>query len=137
MTLTIEEGLVYHLAHAAGVTALVGTRVYGNRIPPKATLPCVVVTRISTTRVLTHDTSGGAGTASPRFQVDAWGDLDATVKGITDAVRGALNGYKGTMGSGSTVNVQAAWVDEEHPEYNPETNLWRSQSDYIIWHEEG
>jgi hypothetical protein len=135
-TITIEEGLVYYLSHTAGITALVSTRVYGNRIPQGATLPCIVITRISTPRILTHDTVGSAGTASPRFQIDAWGDLDGTVKPITDAVRAALNGFKGAMGSGNTVNVQVAYVDEERPQYDGETNLWRSQSDYIIWHEE-
>ena len=135
-TITIEEGLVYHLGHAAGVTALVSTRVYGSRIPQGATLPCITVSRISTPRTITHDTSGSAGTAHARMQIDAWGELEATVKGITDAVRAALNGYRGTMGSGNTVTVQAAWVDDEQREFDPETGLWRSQSDFIIWHEE-
>jgi hypothetical protein len=34
------------------------------------------------------------------------------------------------------VTVQAAWVDAETPEYDPEVKLYRSRSDYIIWHEE-
>lgn len=136
MTITIEEGLVYHLKNTAGVSALVSTRVYGNRIPQGATLPCLTVTRISTPRVITHDTSGSAGTAHPRFQIDAWGELNGTVKSIADAVRAALNGFKGTMGVTNTVTVQAAWIDDEKPDFDPETNLWRSQSDYVIWHEE-
>ena len=49
-TLTIEEGLEYYLTHYAGLTALISTRTYLNRIPQKATIPCLTFQRISTPR---------------------------------------------------------------------------------------
>jgi hypothetical protein len=136
-TLTIEEGLIYKLLNTAGVSNLVGTRVYGLRIPQGATMPCVVITRVSTPRLITHDTSGSTGTAHPRIQIDAWGSLQATVKPITDAIRAALNGYSGTITSGAnSVIVQAAYVDGETIEYDAEIELYRSRSEYIVWHQE-
>lgn len=96
-TLTIEAGLVYKLQNTGGITTLIGTRTYLERIPQGATLPCLTYQRISTPRLLTHDTSGGAGTAHPRFQFDAWAATYSSAKAITDALRAALNGFKGTI----------------------------------------
>lgn len=134
-TLSIEAGLVYKLTNTAGVTALVSTRVYLERIPQGATLPCITYQRIDTPRVTTHDTSGSAGTAYPRFQFDAWATTYASARAITDAVRAALNGYRGTITSGAdTVTVQAALVDGETSQPDLEAGLARIRSEYVIWH---
>jgi hypothetical protein len=137
-TLTIEEGIGYYLTTYAGLVALVSTRTYNKRIPQEATLPCVTYYRISTPRVQTHDTSGMTGTAYPRFQFDAWAATYGSAKAITDQLRTALNGYKGTVTSGAdSVVIQASLVDDER--YDPDLNagLERISSDYIIWHLEG
>lgn len=136
--ITIEEGLVYHLKNTAAITALVGQRVYPLRIAQGSAMPCIVVSRVSTQRILTHDTTGASGTAHPRFQFDAWASTYAAAKAITDALRGVLNGYAGAMGdpTGSPVTVQGAYVDAEEPEYSEDIGLYRSRSDYIIWHTE-
>jgi hypothetical protein len=134
-TLTIEAGLVYKLTTTAGLTALISTRVYLERIPQGATLPCLTYQRISTPRVLAHDTSGSAGTASPRFQFDAWATTYASAKAITDALRAALSGFKGTITSGAdTVVVQAALVDGETSQPDLEAGLARVRSEFVIWH---
>jgi hypothetical protein len=134
-TLTIEAGLVYKLTTTAGITTLISTRVYLERIPQGATLPCLTYQRISTPRILTHDTSGSAGTAHPRFQFDAWAATYSSAKAIADALRAALNGFKGTITSGvDSVVVQAALIDGESSEPDPEAGLARIRSDYIIYH---
>jgi hypothetical protein len=134
-TLTIEAGLVYKLTTTAGLTALISTRVYLERIPQGATLPCLTYQRISTPRVLAHDTSGSAGTASPRFQFDAWATTYASAKSITDALRAALNGFRGTITSGAdSVVVQAALVDAETSLPDLEAGLARVRSEFVIWH---
>lgn len=136
--ITIEEGLVYKLQNTAGITALVSTRTYNTRIPEGATLPCITIQRISTPRVHTHDSSGLTGTAHPRFQVDAWATTQASAKAINDAIIAVLNGFRGTFGTGaSTVTVQGALVDSEDIEYVPDVNIYRSRTDWIIWHLEG
>lgn len=136
-TLTIEEGLIYKLLNTAGVSSLVGTRVYGRVLPQSASLPCITITRISTPRLHSHDTSGSAGTANPRIQIDAHATTYKAAKQITDAVRAAMNGFRGTITNGAdSVVVQAALVDNELPDYDGETEIYRSQSDYIIWHVE-
>lgn len=136
--ITIEEGLVYHLKANAGIVTLVSDRVFPNKLPQTITLPAITLQRISTPRVLTHDTSGLTGTAHPRIQFDAWGATYASCKAVTDAIRAAINGYKGTMGAGATaVTVQGALIDDERYDNSPDTGMHRIMSDYIIWHLEG
>lgn len=134
----LEEALLSYLTGYAGLTALISDRVYFMRIPQGATLPCVTFQRISTQRETTMQSSGATGDlARPRFQFDVWGTTAAAVKPITDQIRAALNGKTGTIGSGAYVlTIRAALVDNEDDEYNPEVNLYRSRSEYVIWHEE-
>jgi len=133
--ITIEEGLYYFLKNNAGVSNLVAARIYPNKLPQTATLPAITYQRISTPRVHTHDTSGAVGTAHPRFQFDAWGTTYSSCQAVSDAIRAALNGYKGTMGAGGTaVTVQGALVDDERYDNSPDTGMQRIMSDYLIWH---
>lgn len=132
--ITIEEGLAYFLKNTAGITALVSTRIFPNKLPQTTTLPAITFQRISTPRVHTHDTSGAGGTAHPRIQIDVWGETYESCKDVTDAIRTALNGYKGTMGAVDPVTVQGALIDEERYDNSPDTGMQRIMSDYIVWH---
>lgn len=97
--MTLDEALIAHLQVTAGITALVSTRIYSFVIPQGATLPCIVIQRIDTPRLLTHDSSGATGDlASPRFQLDAWATTYASAKAIADAIRAELNGKTGSIG---------------------------------------
>lgn len=130
----LDEGIIAYLSAQASITALVSTRVYSFLIPQNATLPLIVVQRISTPRILTMQSSGATGDlAYPRFQFDAWATTYASSKAITDAIRAALHGHTGSTGG---VTIRAALASDEVPEYDPETRLYRGRSDYIIWHEE-
>lgn len=135
--ITIDDGLIAFLNATAGVTNLVSTRIYKNKLPQTTTMPAITVQRISTPRVHTHDTSGATGTAYPRFQIDAWGASYTSCKTVTDAIRTALNGYKGTMGSVNPVTVQSALIQDETFDDSPDTGLMRIISDYVVWHLEG
>lgn len=131
---TLEEGLTTFLLATAGVTNLVSTRVHGMRIAQGSTFPCITVQRIDTPRIVTHDMIGSSGIlAHPRFQIDAWGVSEASVKAVIDAVRTALNGKTGSLGS---VSIRAAIIDGEASEYMPDMQLYRTRSSYIIWQEE-
>jgi len=133
-----EESILAHLKAQSGITALVSTRVYGMLIPQNATLPCIVVTKISTPRIVTHQTSGATGDLiSPRYQFDAWAETHSSAKAITEALRGVMNGKTGTVGSGgTTTTIRAAIANEEAPTWEAEAELYRSRSEYIIWMEE-
>jgi hypothetical protein len=129
----LEEGLYTYLTTYAGLVSLISTRVYIQAMPQGVTLPCMTFQRVSTPRSHTHDT-GGAGNdlASPRFQFDAWATTQKSAKAIADQIRAALNGKKGTIATG--VSINAALVNDEVPSYESDTKLFRVRSDYVIWH---
>ena len=132
--ITIEEGLAAFLVANAAVNAIVAGRVYPNKLPQTVTLPALTYQRIDTPRVHSHDTSGATGTAHPRIQFDCWAASYANAKGLADALRGALNGYKGTMGSVNPVTVQSALQEDERFDDFADAGIVRISCDFIIWH---
>lgn len=131
---TLEEGLVAFLIADADIHAVVEDRIYPMMIPQGAVIPCLTYQRISTPRIVTHDSSGATGDLiSPRFQFDAWSETQKEAKAITDALRKVLHGKTGAMGG---VTIGAALADAEEPGYDPASELFRGRSDYIIWYEE-
>ena len=128
---SIEESIYYKLVNDTGVKALVVKRVYPIRLPQNVTLPCITYQRISTPRLHTHDKAGG--TAYPRFQITIWDDNPKDVKTLSDAVRTCLDGWSGTVES---VKVQSSLSDDENSDYDPESQIYWTNLDFIIWHEE-
>jgi len=136
----LEEGIYAFLVADVAIHAVVEDRIYEFRIPQKALVggasyyPCITYQRISTPRIVTHDSSGATGDlTNPRFQFDAWGVTGKSVKAIADVLRSVLHGKTGAMGG---VTIRAALADNEAPEIDPESELYRSRSDYFIWQEE-
>ena len=130
----LEEGIAAFLIADATIGAVVDNRIYPLMIPQGAILPCLTYQRISTPRIVTHQSSGATGDlTNPRFQFDAWGVTQKEVKAISDALRAVLHGKRGAMGG---VTIRAAIAENEEPEFDPDSELYRSRSDYIIWQEE-
>ncbi|OGO12734.1 MAG: hypothetical protein A2Y53_04885 [Chloroflexi bacterium RBG_16_47_49] len=130
----LEEGIAAYLLAYAALTAKVGNRIYPIKFPQTTTMPCVVYTRIDTPRELTHDSSGATGDlAHPRLQFEAWAETYDAGKDIVDILRAALNGKVGDVGG---VTVRAALVNDEAVEYSADFELYRFNSDYIIWQQE-
>ena len=131
----LEEGIAAFLIADATIGAVVDNRIYPLMIPQGATLPCLTYQRISTPRIVTHQSSGATGDlTNPRFQFDAWGVTQKEVKAISDALRAVLHGKRGVLAGG--VTIRAAIAENEEPEFDPDSELYRSRSDYIIWIEE-
>jgi len=130
----LEEGIAAFLIADVDIHAVVEDRIYPMKMPQNVTLPCLTYQRISTPRIVTHDSSGATGDlTSPRFQFDAWAETQKAAKAISDVLRGVLHGKTGAMGG---VTIRAALADNEAPEFDPDSELYRSRSDYIIWIEE-
>ena len=134
----LEEALASYLINDDGLKALIDGRVYPLRIPQGATIPCLTYQRISTPRISTHDSSGSSGDLiSPRFQFDVWAETLASTKTIMDTLRAALNGKSGTIGEDpNDLVIGSALAENEQPDYDPDIQLYRGRSDYIIWIQE-
>ena len=128
----IEEGFVTYLTNHPALSALISGRIYpSGRVPDKATLPAVVYQRISAARVYSH--SGASGLANPRFQYDC---LAATYDGavaVGNVLIGACSGFHGSMGQ---VRVDAAFVDNDMDDYEPDSKIYTRRVDVRFWHAE-
>ena len=135
---TLEQGLISYLTGYASLSSLNSARVYCITMPQSVIYPCVTFQRISTPRIHTHDTSGASGDlATPRIQFDVWAATFASAKAITDVLRAALNGKKGSIGTAPyAVTIQASLVDTEDATFDINNEMFRSRSDYMIAHAE-
>lgn len=128
--MTLDEAVYTRLTTHAGVSALVATRVYPVVLPQAPTFPALTYQLISEIRP-SH--IGGPGhLPGALYQVTAWGTTLLSVRAVLDAVRGALDGYQGTVG---TVVIQASILEEQRddPGYQPEVGIYGASADYRIW----
>jgi hypothetical protein len=122
------------LLDIAGVTALVGQRVYCGSRPQAGALPDIVINRISGAPIYTDD--GESGLASARIGIDCWGPTYGSAKLSARAVIAALSAF---VGEQSGVVFQNTLLDAGRdfregggnaPEY-----LFRTNLDFIVWFE--
>ncbi len=93
----IEQSILNKLLAAAGVTALVGQRVYYiGRIPENVTLPFITLQTIDDIPVHSHD--GYSGMRKARIQINSFDDSYSGAHALAGAVFTALDGFIGTAG---------------------------------------
>jgi len=111
--MSIEQAIYQEMADDNTVSDLVSTRIYRQgRTPTSATLPRITYGKVDNVHVR-HQTAG-SGLATSRFQVDCWADTPAEASTLYDAVRKALDNFRGTMGSGSyTATVKSSVLDND------------------------
>ena len=110
----IEQALLAKFQATAGITALVGTSTnariyYAGRVPQNAICPYIVIQEISALRLHSHN--GSSGLVTSRIQISCFDDSYIDVKTLANAVRTAINGFKGLL---STIYVGACIYDNEY-----------------------
>lgn len=135
--MSIEADLRTFLLADAGVAAIVASGgVYSAPAPQDAKMPFVLYQKLTGERV--RSLCGPSGLAFPSYQLDCWSDDPqlggsyAQVKALAQAVRKALDGYKGRW---SGLSVWISLLDERD---SPEdlTRALHVTQDYRIWHQE-
>ena len=128
--MSIEAGLFAHLSAAAGVTALVGTRIYPNfQAAADTAKPYVTMQRVGQTPV--NDLDGEDALQNPRVQIDCWGTTALSARAVADAVRAALVGQHAAMGAVPRVSVRRL---AEFSTFDTVAQLHGVSTDYSIWH---
>jgi len=128
----IEEALITRLTGFAGLSSLVGGRIYAHLMPQDPTYPTIVYTRISAQRVSAMGSD--ANLVHSRFQLDAWSNVAKDARDVTEQVRQALERWRGT--SGSTV-IQDSFIDNQQdspPELVSNVALYRTITEVMIHH---
>lgn len=135
--MSIMTALASHLLNHAGLSALVGNRVYPLQIPASTSatpnqMPLVVYKLLDEPEITTHDNQP---IYQARVQITAWGGSYKSAHAVTDQVYAALKGYKGHMGDQS-VNVGGCFRKLKRDDSAPEVELFRVIQEFVInWKE--
>lgn len=127
----LEEGVVVRLMATAPLTALIGARLYPQTIPEEAPRPAAAFQRISGTYDTAHDGPTGWGRA--RLQFTAQADIYLEAKAVAAAIRAALHGFRGTMG---TVTVHGAFATNDLDGFNEATDRETVRLDVLFYYKE-
>jgi hypothetical protein len=117
----IETAIFSYLQTRTGLTALVGTRIYKNRIPEGAPVPHVHYQRLAAIREPTL--TGPLGGCSAHYDFNIFAKSAASMDAIRIQLRKALNGYSGTS---SDVIIQSVWVNNDWDQYDEAAALYRA-----------
>lgn len=135
------SGILYTLLAAnATVTGLVGSdtgggfKIYPLTNPQQAKRPFVRITEIA---VEPSDTKTGASTLDAiRAQIDSYADSMLTAQQIDEAVRGAIDRYRGSVTvsgtGGATYFVDGIRFENRNWTMEKEKDIFRISSDYQV-----
>ena len=127
--MSVQTDLVTFLLADAGISALVGTRIYpGGQLPQNPTLPAITYKLISGNWIQTA--TGAAGLAGPRMQIDCWAETYAGADALFELVRLRING-KGDGG-----NIQGMFLEGNRDVSDPVLGVRGRSADAFVWHEE-
>lgn len=131
----LEVALFSRLSTFAGLTALVGTRVYPAPLPQSAVLPAVTFRKIDGPRVSAMGSD--TGLTHPRYQIDCFAETTTGKTALLGAldlaaqVRAALQRFRGTVAG---VVIQDCFIaDERDIERDPLTAVRGRSLDLIVW----
>lgn len=133
----IETALYSRLTGDAGVFAIIGARMFPHRVPQQSNqFPCIVYDRTSGEHI--RSLAGSSGAAWPRYQLQCWALSYSEAKALGEAVRSALDGFSGTVG---TVVINSCLLEDdsdtvEIPPGKDEQRRWAVEQVYKIWHVE-
>jgi len=120
----MEADLIAHLLADAGVSALVGTRIYPSLASQNAAAPYVVLRRVST--VGKRGTGGPAGLDRARIQIESYADTYGEAKSLAVAIRTALDGT-------AITNIRLSQFETEHDDFDEAAELHRTISEFFTW----
>lgn len=92
-----RAGMYSYLSADAGLTAAVGGRIYPTLAPSTAPLPYVVYQRIDEEE--SGHLGGLSGLSRATYQFNIWGRTEQHVETVLQALKLALDRYRGLMGS--------------------------------------
>jgi len=111
--MSLLTDLQARLVADSGISAIT-TRIRLSRSEQSDALPRVVVHKISSQHE--HHMLAATGKATARVQIDCYANSPVSADALAEAVRQALDGFRGTMNSG--VFVSMCHLDNERTTYD-------------------
>lgn len=132
----VIQALYDKMVLVAGITTLVGTRIYLTEAPQNVATPYLVYKTVTPLR--DRHLEGRSNLVRSRIQMDAYDTMIAnagqlSVVDIANAVRAGIDGFRGTV---SGVDFLSVAVDGDQDLTEPGTRMARRSFDVIIWHDE-
>jgi Protein of unknown function (DUF3168) len=109
-----EAGLYRLMKNDAGISALVGGRIWGGRAPKTVTdssYPLIVWTIVSTVDL--YSIQGASGYRTKRVQIDSYARTYIDSVKVSDAVRALLQNFRGTLPDGTFVESSVLITDQD------------------------
>lgn len=122
----VESDLYARLTGFAGLSALIGARVYPGSLPQGTTLPAIAYRRVSTTK--TPLMGADAINIRSRFQFDVWATEYRDLRPVAEALKAALTRYRGA----SSVTIEDCYLLGEVEFTEPETLLEHAAIDFEV-----
>ena len=129
--MAFEADFVTHCKANAGIAGLIGGRLYPLRVPQDVNLPSAAYQVISAPRDHAH--TGAGGLVHMRMQITCQAKDYGAAKGLSEAFRACLDGYKGTMGSTS---VDSCLMVNESDAWGTSLSMPVKRIDFMIWYHE-
>jgi hypothetical protein len=131
--MSLLSALTSHLLNHAGLSALISTRLYPEKLPASTsetpnTMPLATYQLNDEPVSTTHD---GKLLYRTRVQVDAWGGSYKSAHVVAHQVFTALQGYSGHMGD-QTVSVGGIFRQAKRDQGDENVGLFCVSQDFII-----
>jgi hypothetical protein len=128
---TVEELAFTRCTTHAGLSALISTRCYPDRVPEDPTYPLVRYTRISTATFGLRQMARNSNTplARVRVQFDAFGETGDDARGVAEQLFAAWDGYQSSGGGG---DIGYAFQDNRASLRDDALNAYRQIVDVIM-----
>lgn len=128
----IQELIYTRLSGFAGLSALVGNRIYPKNLPQDAVRPAIVYQLIAQETPQPQQVVGATDLIRARYQFDCWADTFRAARNVRDQLRLALKRWQT---AGPPV-VQVAFALSEIDLFEDDTRLFNCSADFEINYEE-
>jgi hypothetical protein len=133
MTIFFLTDFVSYLQNNSSISAIVGSRIYPQRLPQNVTYPAISFNQVSATRAFSL--SGATGRSRRRITINCWATSEAGADAIATAVRRAISGWSGGWMRDSFVG--SILLDNEYDFFEEDAGtvgVYRIAQDYIVAH---
>lgn len=126
----IEDSLYAIFRANTALVTIAGDRIYPDKLPQKPTLPAVVYTNVGSSPVAQHN--GPASLEKTRIQIDAFARTSRDARLLIDAVRQAVESYRGSIGGHRIDTILI--LDHAVGDFDDVPDDFRRMTEIEIWH---
>lgn len=127
--MSLESDIRTYLLGRPGISGIIGTRMYFQKLPKNPTLPAITLRQLSAPRSYTHD--GDSNFTRSRIQFTCWDLTYDGIKTLASAMLAELSGFRGAVGS---TEVYSSFIDIQPDDLEPDTKFYYLPLDAMIRH---